>query len=253
MRQGSRPYMEDVTVAQPVPQHANFMIFAVFDGHGGKKAADYAKEHLPQVLSEELTADGSDPGQCLLRAFEKTDEKFISGSEGAQDGCTATACLIRNGEEIWVANAGDSRTILVKTESVIQVTTDHKPNEPTEKARILAAGGSIIFYGVWRVNGMLATSRGFGDASLKPIVIATPEIFPRRKEADDMAIILCSDGVFDTVENDQIGTVVRAKREAGGALDDVSLAIASELTSSAIAEGSYDNVAAVVVLFPRSQ
>ena len=101
----------------------------------------------------------------------------------------------------------------MKTESVIQVTTDHKPNEPTEKARILAAGGSIIFYGVWRVNGtilplhaaslqpvsstdsasgMLATSRGFGDASLKPIVIATPEIFPRRKEADDMAIVRAS-------------------------------------------------------------
>jgi len=28
MRQGSRPYMEDVTVAQPVPQHANFMVSA---------------------------------------------------------------------------------------------------------------------------------------------------------------------------------------------------------------------------------
>ena len=119
-----------------------------------------------------------------------------------------------SGQDIWIANAGDSRTVLVKTESVIQVTTDHKPNEPTEKARILAAGGSIIFYGVWRVNGkippflaasrtpisipttatgMLATSRGFGDASLKPIVSATPEIFPRVKEADDLAIVRSSD------------------------------------------------------------
>ena len=36
---------------------------------------------------------------------------------------------------------------------------------------------------------MLATSRGFGDASLKPIVSATPEIFARSKEADDVAIV----------------------------------------------------------------
>lgn len=36
---------------------------------------------------------------------------------------------------------------------------------------------------------MLATSRGFGDASLKPIVLATPEIFPRSKEVDDVAIV----------------------------------------------------------------
>ncbi len=74
--------------------------------------------------------------------------------QGAQDGCTATACLVR-GHELWIANAGDSRTILVKQDSVVQVTIDHKPNEPNEKARILAAGGSIIFYGVWRVNGMI--------------------------------------------------------------------------------------------------
>jgi hypothetical protein len=36
---------------------------------------------------------------------------------------------------------------------------------------------------------MLATSRGFGDASLKPVVLATPEVFPRAKEADDLAIV----------------------------------------------------------------
>jgi hypothetical protein len=53
----------------------------VFDGHGGKRAADFAKENLPQVLSEELHADASDPGSCLIRAFEKTDEKFITGSD----------------------------------------------------------------------------------------------------------------------------------------------------------------------------
>jgi hypothetical protein len=53
----------------------------VFDGHGGKRAADFAKDHLPQVLSEELHADASDPGSCLIRAFEKTDEKFITGSD----------------------------------------------------------------------------------------------------------------------------------------------------------------------------
>jgi hypothetical protein len=40
--------------------------------------------------------------------------------------------------------------------------------------------------------GMLATSRGFGDASLKPVVLATPEIFARSKEADDVAIVRAS-------------------------------------------------------------
>jgi serine/threonine protein phosphatase PrpC len=74
------------------------------------------------------------------------------------------------------------------------------------------------------VAGMLATSRGFGDASLKPIVLATPDLFASKRAVDDVAIVscssrllvhllliqsqvLCSDGVFDTIENDQIGVV----------------------------------------------
>ena len=32
-----------------------------------------AKEHFPRVLSEQLTADASDPGSCLSRAFEITE------------------------------------------------------------------------------------------------------------------------------------------------------------------------------------
>jgi hypothetical protein len=39
---------------------------------------------------------------------------------------------------------------------------------------------------------MLATSRGFGDAHLKPVVVATPQIFPRSKELDDVAIVSSS-------------------------------------------------------------
>jgi hypothetical protein len=60
---------------------AQCQLFGVFDGHGGKKAADFAREHLPRVLSEELTIDATDPGACLIRAFEKTDQQFIDGSD----------------------------------------------------------------------------------------------------------------------------------------------------------------------------
>jgi hypothetical protein len=71
---------------------------------------------------------------------------------------------------LWFANAGDSRTILVKKESVVQVTTDHKPDEPKENARILAAGGSISFHGVWRVNGIMFPLH---ISSHKPVRIPT--------------------------------------------------------------------------------
>jgi serine/threonine protein phosphatase PrpC len=60
---------------------AQYQIFGVFDGHGGKKAAHFAEAHLPQVVSEELTTDAFDPGDCLIRAFERTDQQFIEACD----------------------------------------------------------------------------------------------------------------------------------------------------------------------------
>lgn len=47
-----------------------------------------------------------------------------------------------------------------------------------ERKRIHDAGGFIAFRGVWRVAGILATSRALGDYPLKDknLVIANPDI-----------------------------------------------------------------------------
>lgn len=47
-----------------------------------------------------------------------------------------------------------------------------------ERKRIRDAGGFIAFRGVWRVAGILATSRALGDYPLKDknLVIANPDI-----------------------------------------------------------------------------
>ena len=44
---------------------------------------------------------------------------------------------------------------------------DHKPCQLKEKKRIQEAGGFVAMNGVWRVNGVLATSRALGDYPLK--------------------------------------------------------------------------------------
>lgn len=48
------------------------------------------------------------------------------------------------------------------------LTTDHKPDNPRERARIERCGGKVELAegGVARVNGNLAVSRGFGDKDL---------------------------------------------------------------------------------------
>ena len=50
------------------------------------------------------------------------------------------------------------------------------PPPPFEQARVEAAGGQILFWNGVRVMGLLAVSRAIGDHSLRPYVIAEPEV-----------------------------------------------------------------------------
>ena len=83
----------------------------------------------------------------------------------SQAGCTATVALITT-LEIYVANAGDSRTVVCERGNAVELSKDHKPDLPEERIRIMKAGGEVS---EGRVNGMLALSRAIGDFDYKPI------------------------------------------------------------------------------------
>lgn len=78
-------------------------------------------------------------------------------------GCTANVVMITK-TEIYCANAGDSRAVLSKKSKARELSTDHKPDTPSEKRRIERANG---FVEESRVNGMLALSRALGDFEYK--------------------------------------------------------------------------------------
>ncbi len=58
--------------------------------------------------------------------------------------------------------------------AAIALSEDHKPNRTDERSRIEAAGGVVVWAGTWRVGGVLAVSRAFGDRLLKRYVVRTP-------------------------------------------------------------------------------
>ena len=74
-------------------------------------------------------------------------------------GCTAVVALLR-GNELYVANAGDSRCVLCRNGKAIDMSVDHKPEDEIERNRINKAGGRITMDG--RVNGGLNLSRAIG-------------------------------------------------------------------------------------------
>lgn len=93
-------------------------------------------------------------------------------------GTTALIAILHK-TKLIVANVGDSRGVMSdKKGNAIPLSFDHKPQQVREHKRIQEAGGFIAFKGVWRVAGILATSRALGDYPLKErkLVIADPDI-----------------------------------------------------------------------------
>ena len=80
-------------------------------------------------------------------------------------GCTANVAMIYK-DELIVANAGDSRSVLFSNGEAVEMSEDHKPDLPGEKDRIIKAGG---FVSDGRVNANLNLSRAIGDLEYKKV------------------------------------------------------------------------------------
>lgn len=50
---------------------------------------------------------------------------------------------VLKGQELWVANAGDSRAVLCRQGQALALSEDHKPQSEAERNRIHAAGGFV--------------------------------------------------------------------------------------------------------------
>lgn len=91
-----------------------------------------------------------------------------------------------------MAHVGDSRAVLFRNGACLQLSEDHKPNRPDERQRIERSGGVVIWAGTWRVGGVLAVSRAFGDRMLKDYVVAEPDVCQEKLSSDDYALVLVS-------------------------------------------------------------
>ncbi|GKC80664.1 probable protein phosphatase 2C 59, partial [Tanacetum coccineum] len=75
-----------------------------------------------------------------------------------------------------VANVGDSRSVISRGGKTFFVSRNHKPDRSDERQRIEDAGGFVMWAGTWRVGGVLAVSRVFGDKLFKQYVVADTKI-----------------------------------------------------------------------------
>ncbi|ESR47578.1 putative protein phosphatase 2C 11 [Citrus sinensis] len=179
-----------------------------------------------------------------VEVFKKTDENYLSEEKGQHKdaGSTASTAVLL-GDRLLVANVGDSRVVASRAGSAIPLSIDHKPDRSDERQRIEEAGGFVIWAGTWRVGGVLAVSRAFGDRLLKQYVVAEPEIQEEEIDGVDF-IIIASDGLWNVISNRDAVAMVEHITDAEAA--------SRKLIKEAYARGSSDNITCVVVRFENS-
>ncbi|OPY81119.1 MAG: Protein phosphatase 2C [Syntrophorhabdus sp. PtaU1.Bin153] len=239
---GCRSAMEDEHAIYQVPEKG-FFSAEIYDGHGGRKAAQAAAEMLtpyflhPWSLELEKPPSQRRPEHELVReAYLKVDEYTVKAKI---DGGTTGAGLYLINDRFIGANAGDTRIVFGMQGGVLTLTLDHKPNLPEELERIEEKGGRVVNLGVPRVQGLLAVSRAIGDRILKPYVTAEPRIIEGcLGRENDYAIIAC-DGVWDVLTTEIAMELARG-------LDDPQMA-ADAIKESALSNGTTDNVSVIVL------
>jgi len=175
--------------------NANWGYFGVYDGHGGKQAAEFVRDNLHLVLEEKLKTV-EDVEQAFTEAFMECDKK-IAEAEIKFSGTTVVSALIHvdsaGVKRIYTANAGDARAVLARGGKGVRLSLDHKATDPEEVARIQEAGGFVVMN---RVNGILAVARALGDISMKDYVSGEPHTKCTEVTGEDTHLILACDGVL---------------------------------------------------------
>jgi len=220
------PNQDDFVVALAPDYH----FYGVFDGHGphGHHVANLVARKLPSLVAQHPRFP-AEPSRVLPDAFRAMQERIREGTEGGAfnantSGTTASVVVVRD-RWLWCAWVGDSRVALARGPSWAEmrgedVSWDHKPELPDEKARIVAHGGRVHKYpgdvphrvcSAQSAFPGLAMSRSFGDFLAGNLGVShEPSLATFELSADMQVLILCSDGIWEFLSTEEVVSIVRS-------------------------------------------
>ena len=235
-----------------------FNLFGVLDGHGphGHFVSQFCRDHFinhminyaesckkkglttPEAIYKELKTNKY---AFIIDLYHKADSE-MSKQKNFDYNFSGTTCNIiyQFNRYLVCASVGDSRSILIYDEGdsqnkgILPLSTDHKPDLPGEIDRIKLHGGIVEkitgTFGdkvgpnrVWKAGQNypgLAMSRSLGDFKAKECgVIPSPQIVEHTIDKNSKYAIICSDGVWEFLQNEQVrdlGNAFYKKNDVGG-------------------------------------
>lgn len=206
-------------------------LYMVADGMGGHNAGDYASRQATQTMIDFIKdCDYENPVTVLkyaiIRANEKLLEDAANNPELSGMGTTIVACVVVD-DQLYVANIGDSRLYLIGTDSIHQITMDHSLVEE------MIRSGKLDRENVRNHPEKNIITKAVGAA--KDIM---PDFFELEMKPEDK-VLLCSDGLSNMVEDDEIEDIIKEEDSLEQAVE--------RLIERANYYGGRDNISVVLL------
>jgi PPM family protein phosphatase len=232
---------EDSLAAVTLSEASNFDslsvgIYAIADGMGGHDAGEVASKLAMRSAVHKIIQDLSEANDGLpeniqnwLRGAVTLANQSVRNKALDRDRNMGTTLVVAVvfGHNLHVVNVGDSRAYVISPQTVRQITRDHSFVQALVDTGAITPEEAI---GHPRRN-ILTQSVGSHDE-------LTIDHFNETLKEDEW-LLLCSDGLWGTMSNDQIGRLVREANSPAEA--------AQTLVNTANEAGGQDNISAIVV------
>lgn len=208
-------------------------LFIVADGMGGHAAGDFASRFAISVVIDFIRKSTvHNPISLLKRALVFASNELFKEAEKDKEkmgmGTTMVAAVL-TGRTLYVANIGDSRLYVVndRTNKINQITMDHSLVEE------LIRSGQLE-----RNKGRNHPEKNIITRAMGSRDEAMPDFFEVELEDGDK-VLMCSDGLSNMVEDDEIRDIVLDN----SSLDDAVFS----LISRANYYGGNDNISVIII------
>ena len=211
--------------------YSDINVFAVFDGMGRNNTGSFASllgaSRLDVVASRVAFDTANDTDSIVLDYMQSANAETrdqIKETGGVRTASTIALLVIENGVA-HAYNAGDSRIYLFRDKQLIRLSRDHISLKGQQSVSLteegIRNGGLTKYLGMPEADGPLEPYRA------KPFKL---------RKGDKL--LLCSDGLTDYVDEEDIAACLTRSKEP--------FAITNELMILADREDSADNVSVVV-------
>jgi PPM family protein phosphatase len=231
------------SVSELVPESLFCVLCDGVGGHlGGETASRMA---IDQITSFIENSDASSPLVQLSCAIQSASEQVWQTAQSSAEfhGMASTAaCAWIIGKRLFIATVGDSRIYLIKHNHIHQISIDH-----TWLQEALEAG--LIKPADFKGHPNAHVIRRFIGSETPPDVDTRLKIGenPTQNQqgilldAGDM-LFLCSDGISDLIQENEIQTVLKQQHNLDAALE--------TLKNLAYQRGASDNLSMILVKIP---